>query len=80
MHTELSGYAVTVLDSVGDGVIVVSQEGLVTLMNPAAEEMTGRSRSQVLGTRFRESFRAEAVLVDMVERTEIGRASCRERV
>ena len=69
MYTELSGYAVTVLDSVGDGVIVVSQEGLVTLMNPAAEEMTGRSRSQVLGARFRESFRAEAVLVDMVERT-----------
>lgn len=57
------------LDSVGDGVIVVSQEGLITLMNPAAEEMTGRSRSQVLGTRFRESFRSEAVLVDMVERT-----------
>ena len=70
MHVEdLSGYALTVLDSVGDGVIVISREGAVTLMNPAAEEMTGRSRRQMLGTVFAESFNAEPVLVDMVERT-----------
>ncbi len=66
---DLSGYALTVLDSVGDGVIVVSREGLVTLMNPAAEEMTGRSRRQMLGTAFKDSFASEPVLVEMVDRT-----------
>jgi len=69
VHTDLSGYALTVLDSVGDGVIVINAEGLVTLMNPAAEEMTGRSRRQVVGSRFLDSFKAEPVLVEMVERT-----------
>lgn len=71
MHTDLSGYALTVLDSVGDGVIVINAEGLVTLMNPAAEEMTGRSRRQVVGSRFLDSFKAEPVLVEMVERCSI---------
>ncbi len=66
---DLSGYALTVLDSVGDGVIVVSCEGVVTLMNPAAEEMTGRSRRQMQGTAFKDSFASEPVLVEMVERT-----------
>lgn len=69
MHADLSGYALTVLDSVGDGVIVISQEGLVTLMNPAAEEMTGRSLRQMLRSSFKESFSAEPILVEMVERT-----------
>ncbi|MDD2501953.1 MAG: ATP-binding protein [Geobacter sp.] len=69
MQTDLSGYALTVLASVGDGVIVINGEGVVTLMNPAAEEMTGRSRRQVVGARFTESFKAEPILVDMVERT-----------
>jgi two-component system nitrogen regulation sensor histidine kinase GlnL len=69
VHKELSGYALTVLDSVGDGVIVISREGLITLMNPAAEEMTGRSRRQIQGASFKESFSAEPVLVEMVERT-----------
>lgn len=69
MDVNLSGYAVTVLDSVGDGVIVIDRDGLVTLMNPAAEEMTGRSRRQMLGSRFTETFSSEPVLVDMVHRT-----------
>ena len=69
MHKDLSGYAQTVLDSVGDGVIVISRNGLVTFMNPAAEEMTGRSRRQMLGAVFNESFSADPVLVEMVERT-----------
>jgi len=66
---DLSEYGLTVLDSVGDGVIVISREGAVTLMNPAAEEMTGRSRRQVLGSLFNGTFVAEPVLVEMVERT-----------
>ncbi len=69
LKDELSGYALTVLDSVGDGVIVVNREGRVTLMNPAAEEMTGRSRRQMLHSDFNLSFASEPVLVEMVERT-----------
>ena len=69
MHREPSGYYGTVLDSVGDGVIVISQEGLVTLMNPAAEELTGRSRRQTLEVAFAKAFSSEPVLVEMVERT-----------
>jgi two-component system nitrogen regulation sensor histidine kinase GlnL len=54
---------------VGDGVIVIDGEGVVTLMNPAAEEMTGRSRRQVVRSCFAESFKTDPILVDMVERT-----------
>lgn len=66
---ELSEYYATVLDSVGDGVIVVSQDRVITMMNPAAEEMTGRSRRQTVGTNFGSVFASEPVLVEMVERT-----------
>ncbi len=69
MSKELNGYYATVLDSVGDGVIVVSLEGLVTLMNPAAEEMTGRSRRQTLEVPFATAFSSEPLLVEMVART-----------
>lgn len=69
METDVSQYAATVIDSVGDGVIVVDGSGVITLMNPAAEEMTGRSRRQVQGSVFQTVFRAEPLLVEMVERT-----------
>jgi len=45
-----------IIDSVGDGVIVLDASGIITLMNPAAEEITGVSRRQAprfsRGTRF----------------------------
>lgn len=70
MHAEdVSGYARNVLDSVGDGVIVVNADGVVTLMNPAAEEMTGRSYRSISQRKFSEVFEAEPLLVEMVERT-----------
>lgn len=70
MHADdLSGYARNVLDSVGDGVIVVNAEGIITLMNPAAEEMTGRSYSQIALHAFSSVFEAETLLVEMVART-----------
>ena len=72
---DLSGYAFTVLDSVGDGVIVISREGIVTLMNPAAEEMSGRSRRHMLDSRFADSFSSEPILVDMVHRTAVSGVS-----
>ena len=69
MSNERNEYYATVLDSVGDGVIVIGRQGQVTLMNPAAEELTGRSRRQTLELPFVEAFSSEPVLVEMVERT-----------
>jgi two-component system nitrogen regulation sensor histidine kinase GlnL len=67
--SERNEYYVTVLDSVVDGVIVVNREGQVTLMNPAAEELTGRSRRQTLEVPFATAFNSEPLLVEMVQRT-----------
>lgn len=62
-------YYATVIDSVGDGVIVVNQEGIVTLCNPAAEEITGFSRRQALGALFERLFAQETTLLEMVTKT-----------
>lgn len=37
------------LSSIGDGVVVVDKKGLVTLINPAAEELTGWQQAGALG-------------------------------
>lgn len=62
-------YYATVLDSVGDGVIVVDRNGVITLCNPAAEEITGFSRRQALGASFDKLFALEKTLVEMVLKT-----------
>jgi two-component system, NtrC family, nitrogen regulation sensor histidine kinase GlnL len=65
----LKDYYSNVIDSVGDGVLVLNDEGTVTLMNPAAEEITGFSRRQVQGNPFSRIFHNEKVLLEMVEKT-----------
>lgn len=62
-------YFATVIDSVGDGVIVVGTDGRITLYNPAAEEITGFSRRQAMGTTFEKLFSIEAPLLEMVTKT-----------
>jgi two-component system nitrogen regulation sensor histidine kinase GlnL len=62
-------YYATVIDSVGDGVIVISSSGLITLCNPAAEEITGFSRRQAQGTEFNTLFALETTLLQMVSKT-----------
>lgn len=64
-----SDYLATVIDSVGDGVVVVDSDGVITLCNPAAEEVTGFSRRQALGTRFDRLFSQETALVEIVSKT-----------
>lgn len=59
----------TIIDSVGDGVIVVDWEGRVTLMNPAAEEISGRSCRQSQGIPFADRFKGEGAILEMVEKT-----------
>ncbi len=58
-----------VIDSVGDGVVVVDRDGLVTLMNPAAEEIAGVSRRQAQGAPFTALFKGEEALLEMVTKT-----------
>ncbi len=62
-------YFANVIDSVGDGVIVLDTMGIVTLMNPAAEEITGVSRRQAQGSPFLSIFGEENGLREMVEKT-----------
>jgi two-component system nitrogen regulation sensor histidine kinase GlnL len=62
-------YYATVIDSVGDGVIVVANSGLITLYNPAAEEITGFSRKQALGAEFGKLFFLEKTLLEIVSKT-----------
>lgn len=62
-------YYATVIDSVGDGVIVVGCDGVITLCNPAAEEITGLSRRHALGALFQKLFAQETTLVEMVAKT-----------
>lgn len=66
---DLGDYFATVIDSVGDGVIVVGIDGCITLYNPAAEEITGFSRKQALGTPFNKLFSLETTLLEMVTKT-----------
>lgn len=69
MPTTDLDYFANIIDSVGDGVIATDQAGVVTLMNPAAEELTGRSVRHVQGQPFGKTFHDVGVLVEMVERT-----------
>ncbi|MEI6824969.1 MAG: ATP-binding protein [Desulfuromonadales bacterium] len=62
-------YYATVIDSVGDGVIVVGSNGVITLCNPAAEEITGVSQRQAQGAEFESLFSLETTLVEMLAKT-----------
>jgi two-component system nitrogen regulation sensor histidine kinase GlnL len=62
-------YYANVIDSVGDGVIVLDTEQLITLMNPAAEQITGISRTAAQGQPLTRLLRREVLLLEMVEKT-----------
>jgi two-component system nitrogen regulation sensor histidine kinase GlnL len=69
MSNNLSEYYANVIDSVGDGVIVIDQKRTVTLINPAAEEITGVSRRQARGHLCSEIFAREEALLEMINKT-----------
>ncbi|GFO58285.1 PAS domain-containing sensor histidine kinase [Geomonas silvestris] len=69
MDERMEAYYANVVDSVGDGVIVLDNDGVVTLVNPAAEEMAAVSRRQALGSPFRDIFKGENALNEMVAKT-----------
>lgn len=62
-------YYATVIDSVGDGVIVIDSGGFITLCNPAAEEISGISRKQAQGAEFNKLFALETTLLEIVSKT-----------
>lgn len=69
MNRQEQEYYANIIDSVGDGVIVLDTAGSVTLMNPAAEVITGKSRRQAQGNLFADLFKGEVILLDMVAKT-----------
>ncbi|ABB32781.1 signal transduction histidine kinase, nitrogen specific, NtrB [Geobacter metallireducens RCH3] len=62
-------FLATIIDSVGDGVIVIDLGGRITLMNPAAEEIIAISRRQAMGHPFAALLGSQEILVDMVAKT-----------
>ena len=58
-----------IIDSVGDGVIALDAHGKITLMNPAAEEITGVSRRLAQDNSFIVVFKGEQLLIEMVQKT-----------
>lgn len=64
-----SAYSAHIVDSVDEGVVVVDQQGNITLMNPAAESITCRSRSFSHGKSFASQFANEPMLLEMVAKT-----------
>ncbi|HJV66068.1 MAG TPA: ATP-binding protein [Geomonas sp.] len=69
MGEMMESYYANVVDSFGDGVIVLDGTGAVTHVNPAAEELAGVSSRQAKGTLFRDIFKGEGPLNEMVEKT-----------
>ncbi|HTP65340.1 MAG TPA: ATP-binding protein [Geobacteraceae bacterium] len=69
MGNHLSEYYANVIDSVGDGVIVFDSRGTVTLINPAAEEITGISRRNAHGRPMGEIFAGVETLLEIIEKT-----------
>jgi two-component system, NtrC family, nitrogen regulation sensor histidine kinase GlnL len=69
MDDRLETYYANVIDSVGDGVIVLDTNGAVTLVNPAAEQLSGVSRRQAKGGLFSDIFKGETALTEMVAKT-----------
>jgi two-component system, NtrC family, nitrogen regulation sensor histidine kinase GlnL len=69
MADAVESYYANVIDSVGDGVIVLDNTGAVTLVNPAAEEIAGISMRQAKGKHFSAIFEDEGPLNEMVAKT-----------
>jgi two-component system nitrogen regulation sensor histidine kinase GlnL len=58
-----------VLASLGEAIVLADREGIVMFLNPAAEELTGWSESQVRGRPVSQVFASSPVISQLVERT-----------
>lgn len=69
VSNQILEFYANVIDSVGDGVIVVDDTGIITFLNPAAEELTGVSRTMAQGVQFATVFKGEELLREMVSKS-----------
>lgn len=65
----LPEFYANVIDSVGDGVIVLDMSGKVMLINPVAEVITGFSRRISIGQPFSQLFKGEQSLLEIVNKS-----------
>ncbi len=71
----LRSYYDDLLSSLQDGIIILDPDGRIQVLNSAAEELTGFSRSQAVGRRISEVFPPPAPLASLVDRTaRLGRS------
>lgn len=66
---DLRAYHEDLLSSLQDGVIVLDSEGRIQSLNPAAEELTGFSGSQITGRPVQEVFPPPIPLAHLVAKT-----------
>jgi len=71
-HRAKSAILSTILHSIGDGVLTVDRNGLVTYLNPAAERLTGLRLQDVVGKSMADGFQltddaAESKSVDLAQ-------------
>src|SRR5512136_1860331 len=66
---ELQAYHEDLLASLQDGVIILDPDGRIVSMNPAAEELTGFSRSHVAGRPLGEVFPPPSPLATLAAKT-----------
>ena len=57
-----------IVENVGEAVIALDQQGRISLFNPAAQTLTGRSEKQCLGRSFSECFSQQQILCSLVEK------------
>jgi two-component system, NtrC family, nitrogen regulation sensor histidine kinase GlnL len=72
----LPEFYANVIDSVGDGVIVLDRAGHVILMNPVAEEIAGVSRRVTIGQPFATLFKNDLPLLEIVAKSAASGMSC----
>jgi two-component system, NtrC family, nitrogen regulation sensor histidine kinase GlnL len=65
----LTEFYANVIDSVGDGVIVLDRTGHVILINPVAEEIAGVSRRVTIGQPFATLFKNDLPLLEIVAKS-----------
>jgi len=72
----LPEFYANVIDSVGDGVIVLDRTGSVILINPVAEEIAGVSRRVTVGQPFAQLFKSDLPLLEIVGKSAASGMSC----
>ncbi len=71
----LRSYYDDFLSSLQDGIIILDPDGRIQALNPAAEELTGFSRSQAVARQIGEVFPPPAPLASLVDKTaRLGRS------